>query len=251
MPEVSLVIPVHDGAGFLEERLGELSRFMQAEGFDYEIVAVDDGSTDESPEILRRLTIPHVRAVLSRPNRGKFSAIRLGMQETTGRCRIFTDADVPYDFTAIPRAVHLVARRRFHIVVGDRSLPGSVYTAELAPIRRAATETFTLCVRLFVTSGLGDTQCGFKAIRGDVADALFPLMQENRFAGDVELLYIALKHNLDIKRIPVKLRYQGPSSVKPVRDGVAMLKSLLAIRHRHRRGAYDSIELRRLAEAYD
>lgn len=251
MRELSLVIPVHDAAAFVEERLRELSSYLESTGIDYEIVAVDDGSTDASPEILRGLVLPRFKAIERRENGGKFAAIKIGMAEATGRCRIFTDADVPYALDAIPRAVHLVARRRFHIVVGDRSLPSSVYTDELPPIRRIATEAFTLCVRLFVTSGLGDTQCGFKGIRGDVADALFPLMRETRFAGDVELLYIALKHNLDIKRIPVQLRYQGPSSVKPVADGLAMLRSLGAIRARHRRGEYDSPELRRISESYE
>lgn len=251
VPALSVVVPIHNAEAFIEERLGELSRFLVAHEFDHEIVAVDDGSTDGTPDVLGRLTLPHLKTVLTRPNRGKFAAVGRGMVVATGRCRIFTDADIPYDLNAVFRAVHLVADRGFHVAVGDRTLPESAYADDLGLLRRIATETFTHCVRLFVTSGLGDTQCGFKAVRGDVADVLFPLMQEPGFAGDVELLYIALKHNLDIKRIPVQIRYHGPSTVKPFLHGALMLRSLVDIRRRHRRGDYESAALRRLSGSDD
>ena len=243
MVTLSVVIPVYNSAAFVGDRLRELTDFLARSGIDHEVVAVDDGSTDHSAETIERLRLPRTTVVREPSNRGKFGAIARGMAVARGRCRIFTDADVPYDLAAIPRAAHLVADRGFHVVVGDRTLPESSYSASLGPLRRIATAAFTHCVRLFVTSGLGDTQCGFKAVRGDVADALFPLMREERFAGDVELLYIALKHNLTIRRIPVRLRFHGESSVSAVKDGLIMMRSLLAIRSRHRQGLYESTVL--------
>ena len=72
---------------------------------------------------------------------------------------------------------------------------------------------FSFLVRMLVTGELFDTQVGFKAFRGDVAAALFPLLTDDGFAGDVELLYIALKYNLAIRRIPVRLLRTGSAAV--------------------------------------
>jgi dolichyl-phosphate beta-glucosyltransferase len=245
-PDISVVIPVFNAERFLAERLGALVRYLEESPFEHEIVAVDDGSKDSSGAILDGLASPRFVSIRSAENHGKFAAIRRGMATARGRCRIFTDADVPYRMNAILRAARLVNERGFHLLVGDRSLPQSSYAETLGPIRRVATLAFTTAVRLFVTSGLGDTQCGFKAVRGDVADAIFPLMREDGFAGDVELLYIALKHNLEIKRIPVELGFAGHSTVRPLVHGAAMLRSLFAIRQRYRSGAYESPILSRL-----
>ena len=86
------------------------------------------------------------------------------MARTRGDCCLFTDADVPYELEAIPYAVSLVNGRGFDLVIGDRNLEGSRYGAELTPLRRAATAAFTVFVRLFVTSGLFDTQCGSQGV---------------------------------------------------------------------------------------
>jgi dolichyl-phosphate beta-glucosyltransferase len=133
---------------------------------------------------------------------------------------------------------HHILSRGIHVVVGDRTLTGSSYQSELGFVRKAATAAFSFCVRTLVTGGLFDTQCGIKAIRGDIARELFPVLREDGFAGDVELLYVALKYNLEIKRVPARLEYQAPSSVRPLRDGLRMAAALLRMRRNHRRGLY-------------
>ncbi len=102
-------------------------------------------------------------------------------------------------------------------------------------------------MRLLVTGGLFDTQRGLKGFRGDVADALFPLLLDERFSGDVELLYVALKYNLEIKRIPVRLRQSGPSTVRLGRDAMRMLARIGGLRRNWRRGRYASEALERIA----
>ena len=245
--ELSVVVPAYNASPFLEERLALLSSFLERSRLDYELIAVDDGSADSTAAILRNAKFPRLVPVFLPKNLGKYAALAAGMARTRGDCCLFTDADVPYELEAIPYAVSLVNGRGFDLVIGDRNLEGSRYGAELTPLRRAATAAFTVFVRLFVTSGLFDTQCGFKAFRGEVARRLFPLLREPGFAGDVEACYVSLKYNLAIRRIPVRLRHQGPSTVRPVRDGLSMLRALFRIRANHRRGAYASEELRRLA----
>jgi hypothetical protein len=95
-------------------------------------------------------------------------------------------------------------------------------------------------VRMLVTGGLFDSQCGLKGFRSDVAEALFPLLTHNGFSGDVELLYIALKHNLSIRRIPVRLQGSSPSTVKLTIHSLPMLGRILGLRRNWTSGRYDS-----------
>jgi dolichyl-phosphate beta-glucosyltransferase len=245
--DLSVVIPVYNGASFIAERLRLLSDFLEKTGLDYELIAADDGSLDDSPKILAGLGLPRFRALVDLGHHGKFGALKRGMAVTRGRCALFTDADVPYELPAIPYFARTVLDQGFHLVVGDRTLEGSSYADQMPFVRRVATHGFTFLLRVLFTGGLHDTQCGLKAFRGDVARALFPLLTEEGFAGDVEALYIALKYNLSIRRAPVRLRYQGPSTVSALKHGLGMLAAVGRVKRRYEHGAYASAALTDLA----
>ncbi|HUT35638.1 MAG TPA: glycosyltransferase [Planctomycetota bacterium] len=244
---LSVVIPVYNAAGFLEESLRALAAFLEPRCPEHEIVAVNDGSTDDSLAILRQLESGKLRIVSLPENRGKFAAIREGMQAARGSCRIFTDADVPFERSALLYAERLVNERGFHVVIGDRTLPDSLYSEGLPWARRLTSRLFRHAVRLLVTGGIPDSQAGLKGFRADVADALFPLLTDARFGGDIELLYIALKYNLEIRRIPVRLQRQGASTVRALRHAGPMLRTVLRLRRNWRRGLYRSEALAALA----
>jgi dolichyl-phosphate beta-glucosyltransferase len=247
--DLSIVIPVYNGENFIGETLHQIHSYLEkATNFSFEIIAVNDGSTDSSLKVLQSLDLPFLTVLDCAVNRGKFAAIRRGMAYATGRCRIFTDADLPYDLEAFPYMTHLVNGRGLHVVVGDRNLLHSEYAERLTPIRAVCTHLFTLFVRLLVVSGLHDTQCGLKAFRGELADELFPLVKDDGFSGDVELLYLALKYNLEIKRIPVRLRRSGASSVRVLKHGIMMLRRILQLRLAWSRGDYESQKLRELVD---
>jgi dolichyl-phosphate beta-glucosyltransferase len=246
--DLSVVLPVYNGAAFVATSIGILKNFLERHAIEWEIVVVDDGSVDATRAAIAPLAGERVRLIFLDRNAGKFGALKAGMRIARGRCRVFTDADLPYELEAIPYIERLVNERGFHLVTGDRTLPGSEYTVRLTPIRAAATSAFSFLVRLLVTGGLFDTQCGLKGFRSDVADALFPLLLDNRFSGDVELLYIALKYNLEIKRIPVRLRQSGPSTVRLGTDAMRMLGRIGGLRRNWRRGRYASEALKRIAD---
>ncbi len=237
--ELSIVIPVYRGGRFIADRLTYLSSYLATTDLSYEILAVDDGSDDDTAAVLSSLSLPRYRPILGVPHQGKFGAITAGMRHARGRCRMFTDADVPFELTAIPYICWLVNRRGIHVVIGDRTMKESVYRSKLGAVRYAATWLFTQFVRHIVTGDLEDTQCGLKAFRGDVADALFDVIKEKGFAGDVELLYVSMKNKLEIKRIPVRLQNQGASTVR-VAHAWDMFWSLVKIRLRYGRGEYDT-----------
>jgi dolichyl-phosphate beta-glucosyltransferase len=244
---LSVVVPVYNAAEFIEPSVNGLRDYLDGCLASYEILLVNDGSTDDSVERARRLESERVRVLSFAENRGKFAALRDGMLAARGSCRIFTDADIPYEHAALPYMERLVNERQYHVVIGDRTLPGSQYGEKLPPLRRAATSVFSHVIRLFFTGGLADTQCGLKGFRSDVAEAIFPLLREKGFAGDVELLYIALKYNLEIRRIPMRLQRAGRSTVHAYRHGLVMLRALARLRGRWKNGAYASDTLAALA----
>jgi dolichyl-phosphate beta-glucosyltransferase len=243
--DLSVVVPVFNGADLIGRGVELLVEALEPRPGSWEIVVVDDGSTDGTAA--RVPPSSRVRVVRLPENLGKFGALRAGMSAADGRCRIFTDADIPYDLEALAYIESLVNGRGFHVVVGDRTLDASAETKPRPWPRAAASVAFTALVRLFVTGGLFDTQCGLKGFRGDVADNLFPLLTVDGFAGDVELLYVALKYNLELRRIPVRLRRHDASSVRFGAHAPGMLREVLRLRGNWIRGQYESEALRRLA----
>ena len=245
--DLSIVVPAYNAATLLPDRVALLLRYLKGTGVAFEVVIVDDGSTDDTWAAIERLRDDGVVGVRLAENQGKFAAIKAGMQKATGRCRIFTDADIPYDCAVLQTMLSLVTDGGFHLVVGDRTLPDSRYAEDLGPLRKVATRSFSTIVRLLFTGELPDTQCGVKAFRGDVADVLFPMLVEDRFAGDVELLYVANKYNLAIRRVPVQLVHQGRSTLRPFVDAPQMLWSASQLRARFQRGDYESSALAAIA----
>jgi dolichyl-phosphate beta-glucosyltransferase len=250
-PEVSLIVPVHNGADFVAESIAEVRRFFNRTCPASEIIVVDDGSTDDTHTILEAVAEDRVRCVRLAENTGKYGALKAGMAVAAGKCRVFTDADLPYDLEAVPYIARLVNTKGYDVVVGDRTLPESTSFSSSRVARKLSSRIFSYSVRMLVTGGLFDTQCGLKGFRGEVADALFPLVMDNSFSGDVELLYIALKHNLSIRRIPVRLQRASPSTVHLRFHSLPMLGRILKLRHNWKTGCYDSETLKRIAsQAY-
>lgn len=242
MVDISLVIPNYNGSSFIKDNLTLLNRYLNKNFKSYEIIVVDDGSTDQSSEAIKNIS-PQIKPIFLSNNKGKGFAVKTGMIEACGRCRIFTDADLPYDLEAIKYAAEIILSRKFHMVIGDRNLRNSIYSEKLRFLRKAATKIFTFFAGVFVTGGIFDTQCGFKAFRGDIAEELFPLLRNSGFDFDMELIFIALKYNMEIKKIPVRLQRTSKSTVIPVKDGIKMLGALLKLRKNWIEGKYGSSEL--------
>ena len=246
--QLSVIIPAFNAQAFVERNIHLLDEFLVARLQSYEIIVVDDGSSDGTSAAVAEIASSHVRLLRLPENLGKFGAIKAGMRESSGNCCIFTDADLPYELEAIPYMEKLVNNRGFHVVIGDRSLGSSEYEQGVTWFRRIFNQLSRNFIRIFIIAGIFDSQCGIKAFRGDVARELFALLQENRFAADVELLYIALKYNLEIKRIPVRIQRVSPSSVKLGRDTFKMLQRLAVLRSSWQNGLYSSNTLSRIAE---
>ena len=235
-PLISLVVPAHNSRSFLESSVVRAAKFFRDMKWSYEIVCVDDGSTDGTGDI--EFSDNSIRMVRHPHNQGKGAAIRTGMLVSSGQVRIITDSDLPYGVDCMTQAVYYILYKDYHLVIGDRLLDNSVYHQVIDWRRRVASHAFSFIVGRLITGGYYDTQCGFKAVSGEVASRLFPRLSINRFACDVELIYASLINNLDIKRIPMVLERNETSSVRLARDSLQTLIDVLRMKYLRTSGAY-------------
>ena len=172
------------------------------------------------------------------------------MARARGRARVYTDIDLAYDPLLIPVMAEYLLTDGFHLVVGDRRLPESLFESRASILRRSISSLSTLLIGTLVTGGFFDTQCGIKGVRGDVADLLFPMVRTNRFVFDVELVYLALRFNCSIKRLPVTPgNVTRGSTVRPILDSVRGFVDLARIKRRAMTRRYESKPLQELVNA--
>lgn len=239
-PTLSIVLPAYRGAELLARHVPTLLDYLERIGVSHEIVVSDDGTPDQgaTERIARDLSCRYVR---NPKNLGKGAAVRRGMLAARGTFRMFTDCDVPYELTTIERFLHYLDTKEYHFVTGDRTLDESAYYTEIPLLRTLGSHVYSFVVGRFVAGGWFDTQCGMKGFRAAVAEDLFRVGRVAGFAFDVELFYVALKRNYDIKRLPVRLRVQEGSSVRILRDGAAMTRDLAVIRWHQLAGHYKPV----------
>lgn len=239
--ELSVVLPCYRAAPLALRSVERLTAFLPQVVPTWEVIIVDDGGHDFAPDAFAKDA--GVRLIRLPMNRGKGAAVSHGMRSATGCVRVYTDIDLPYDLELIRPIVRYIRDGGFHVVIGDRTLPASSYRQDIGWKRRLASSLFSHFVGTLVTGGFFDTQCGLKGVRGDVAETLFALQQIERFAFDVEVLYLALYHRLDIKRIPVRLRNNETSSVRLLRDSARGVVDVFRIKYHQIRGDYESAAL--------
>lgn len=236
--DLSLVIPACNEEARLPRTLAAVAQWLDAWTLDAEVILSDDGSTDGTVQVIRQAAArdPRLRLVHHSVNRGKGAALRAGVEVATGRAVLFFDADLSYPLDTIDRAIAQL--HDHHVVIGARDLAPDHGHRSYPPLRQLATTAFQTVVDRTLDLGIGDTQCGFKAFRGDVARPLFRALTVDRFAFDVELLFLVRRWNLDLYRLPVEMTHASGSSVRLVRDSLHMVADILRIRGNARRGVY-------------
>jgi len=187
---LSMIIPAFNAADILDKNLPVLLDYLDRQPFSYEILVVDDGSSDggETERISRKYRCMFLR---NQKNLGKGAAVRTGMIKARGNYRIFTDADIPYGIDTVGRMLQCMDGEKAPMVIGDRNLEDSSYFTEIPLLRRITSVFFTHFVGRIVTSDFFDTQCGIKGFNAKTAEKLFSRSRINGFSFDVEIIYIA------------------------------------------------------------
>jgi dolichyl-phosphate beta-glucosyltransferase len=236
-PDLSIIVPTYHARELAQRSAEALDRYFRGLGISFEIVLVDDGSAGHKrPD---EKSLPATAALVQLPaNRGKGFAVRTGLLTACGRCRVFTDVDLPYGLDSLLACYNAVIEDGADFVYGDRSLPASTVVMHPSLRRRLSSAAFRLAVSTMVGLPPTDTQCGLKGFRGAVANSLVPLLHTDHFAFDVEIFRCAVDSGLAMQAIPVRLVNEDISTVRLLRDSVTMLRDLVAIRRRASRGDY-------------
>jgi glycosyltransferase involved in cell wall biosynthesis len=198
-----------------------------------EIILVDDGSTDDSAGLAEHLAQDDDRIQLVRlpRNLGKGAALRAGVARSTSDTVLFMDADLSTSLEHISDFLQRLSK--FDIVIGSRSMPGSIVRRSNL-LRTLMGRTFNQLMRWSTGLDIHDSQCGFKAFRGDVARLLFSLSENNRFAFDPEILRLGVALGFSIDEVPVSWVASDHSAIRPIRDSLRTAIDLVPIRHRTR-----------------
>ena len=227
----SIVIPAYNESARIRPTLHALLRHIQEQGWDAEILVVNDGSTDDTAHIVREYGKEHPQVLLvdNPGNRGKGYSVRNGMLNAKGDVLLFSDADLS---SPIEEAVRLFAAidAGADIAIGSRWLQPETQTHRQSPLRQFYGRLFNLALRILLGLNFKDTQCGFKAFTRDAAQAIFPLQRIERWGFDPELLYLARRAGLKVEEVPVAWAHVEGTRISPLRDGVRMFGEVLKIR---------------------
>jgi dolichyl-phosphate beta-glucosyltransferase len=229
---LSVIIPAYNEARRLPPFLADLRRYCDGQfQSDYEVIVVDDGSTDGMHEVLEEWVGRWGQLSLIRhlENRGKGAAVRTGLGAAAGGLLLVADADgsAPIEEESKLRGA---IRDGADVAVGSRLLKGDPAGARRGVVRAVTGLAFAWVVRRLFGLSVRDTQCGFKLFRRAVAHRVLPACLEIGYLIDVELLAWAHKLGYQVVEVPITWREVSGSKVRLVRDGVKMLRGLLRLR---------------------
>ena len=244
----SIVIPAYNESGRIRPTLDEILRYAAEQNWDCEIVAVNDGSSDDTAEIIRQYgrKHPEVRLVENPGNRGKGYSVRNGMLHARGDVCLFTDADLSSPIAEAQKLFQEITQGA-DVAFGSRWLRAELQTERQPLYRQLFGRIFNLLLRLILGLHFKDTQCGFKAFRRQAADRIFPLQRIERWGFDPEILFLARRMGFRVVEVPVQWAHAEGTRLHPFRDGVRMFGDVLHIRWNALSGAYS----RPVAEAAD
>jgi dolichyl-phosphate beta-glucosyltransferase len=238
-PTYSIVLPAYNEGERIAASLEKIFAHMTQCGWKAEVIVVDDGSSDDTAQIVTRYAVQHpdLRLIQNPGNRGKGYSVRNGMLHARGDILLFSDADLSSPIEEADKLFAAIAAGA-HIAIGSRWLRTELQVKRQPLYRRVLGRIFNLGLRLVLGLSFKDTQCGFKAFTRNAARTVFPPQQIERWGFDPELLYLARNHHLAVAEVPVKWSHREGTRIHPIRDGLRMFGDVLKIRWNSLSGRY-------------
>lgn len=229
---LDVVIPVLNEERALADSVNALAAFLSNNLNDYEwaVVVADNGSTDATPSICQSLSeqdsrVRHVRL----EQRGRGRALKRAWAESNADIVAYMDVDLSTDLSALPQTIAAVDGEGYDIAIGSRLKRGAQVIGRSFK-RELISRSYSLIFRAMFLAGFQDAQCGFKAVSRRAADDVAPLVVDNGWFFDTEMLLIAEKNGYRIKEIPVKWTDDPDSRVKIISTAWEDIKGLLRLR---------------------
>jgi len=225
----------------LRQSLEKLRVWISARTYSVELIVVNDCSSDSSLEILEQFRdkLDYYKIISLPQNRGKGFAVRAGMKSAKGACVVFTDTDLSYGAEIFDEMYKFMkANQKISLLYGSRAHPQSQGYSGYTKTRRLSSLLFSNLVRFAVLPDVKDTQCGVKMFRKNFSELASEKLTVDRFAFDIELFVIARAHGLTYQDFPVALKHREETSVRLIRDAIAMFKDIFRIKINARLGRY-------------
>ncbi len=228
--DLSVVIPAFNESLRLGPSLEKVVGYLGRQGLRYEVLVVDDGSTDSTGEVARSFASRGVRLLRQEVNRGKGAVVRIGVLASQGAEVLLVDADLSTPIEDLERLQPHLSEAE--VVLGSRAVAGSDILQHQPFYRELMGRTFNFIIQVLGVRGLRDTQCGFKLLDGAVARRLFAEVTIESYAYDVELVWLAQRRGYRVVEVGVRWADSPSSKVNPLTDSARMFWDVLALRWR-------------------
>lgn len=235
---LSIIVPAYNEETRLPGTLEQIAQFLIAQPYSYEVLIVENGSTDRTCEVAEQFSAQHSQFRLIREiQRGKGRAVRTGMLSAVGEYRFMCDADLSMPVSEITNFLPPAAGD-FDIAIASREAKGAIRYNE--PFyRHLGGRVINTLIRWTILPGLHDTQCGFKCFSSHVAQDIFSYQTMTGWSFDIELLYIARRRGYRIHEIPIHWYFNPDTKLNAFRDAIRMLSDIFQIRSNWRQGLYN------------
>jgi glycosyltransferase involved in cell wall biosynthesis len=237
-PRISIVIPAFNESRCIAESVVRVRRFLERTPLPFEILVVNDGSTDDTAAIVRRFESEGVRLIDHAENRGKGYSVRAGVLNAIGTYVLFTDADLSTPIDELQKLYDIAERDPADIVIGSRAIDRRSIERHQSKFREIGGIMFNYLVRSALGLQLYDTQCGFKLFHRDRTRSIFEKQTIDGFGFDPEVLFLAARRGLRIREVSVRWSHADDTKVRVIRDGLRMIGDLFRIRLNHLAGKY-------------
>ena len=235
----SIVLPAYNESERIAATLEKIFVHMEKSGWKAEVIVVNDGSSDDTAQIVQGFMARHatLQLVENPGNHGKGYSVSNGMLHATGDMLLFSDADLSSPIAEADKLFSALAEGA-DVAIGSRWLRTELQIRRQPVHRQIFGRMFNLALRLILGLHFRDTQCGFKAFTRPAARAIFPLQRIERWGFDPELLFLAQKLGLTVKEIPVAWSHREGTRINPLRDGIRMFGEIWKIRWNSISGKY-------------
>jgi dolichyl-phosphate beta-glucosyltransferase len=239
-PTYSIVIPAYNEAARIGDALEQVAACIHARNWNAEVVVVDDGSRDQTAEIVRAFAQnhPEVRLLQNPGNHGKGYSVRNGILHSFGEVVMFTDADLSAPIEEADGLFAAIASGA-DIAIGSRWLERTRQTIRQPLYRQIFGRCFNGVTRAIMGLPYADTQCGFKAFTRAAAQTVFQLQTIERWGFDPEILFIARKRGYRVDEVPVSWAHDERTRISYLRDGTRMLQDIAIVRWNALLGRYN------------
>ncbi len=236
--DLSVVIPLYNESSRLFH-LTEIIGFFDQQSLKYEIVLVNDGSTDSTLKNLKKLLWDksNIKIITYTRNRGKGYAIKQGVKNSIGNHILFMDIDLSTPLKEFNKFKKFFGR--YDLIIGSRKRSGAKVTIRQNLIRENLGKGFTLLSQTILGVKISDFTCGFKCFSLNTAKDLFGNLTIERWGFDSEILFLAQKRNFKIKEVPVSWKNDPRTKVKFPQDLINSFRELVQIRLNDFKKYYD------------